>query len=76
MTTSSYKKEFTQLKVKPIKWKKFLKHNSPKQRTMGAALKKCIRCGRTHAHIQKYGLHLCRTCFRECAPHMGFKKYS
>ncbi|MBI2499262.1 30S ribosomal protein S14 [Candidatus Woesearchaeota archaeon] len=76
MTTSSYKKAYTQLKVKQTKWRKFIKHNAPKKRTTGAALKKCTRCGRTHAHIQKYGLNLCRTCFRECAPSLGFKKYS
>ncbi|MEK6839816.1 MAG: 30S ribosomal protein S14 [Nanoarchaeota archaeon] len=46
------------------------------KRTCGAALRKCRRCGRTHAHIQKYGLHLCRQCFREIAPSIGFKKYS
>ncbi|MEK6951585.1 MAG: 30S ribosomal protein S14 [Nanoarchaeota archaeon] len=53
-----------------------MKHNAPKKRTTGASLKKCVRCGRTHAHIQKYGLNLCRTCFRECAPSLGFKKYN
>ncbi len=76
MTTSNYRKGYTQLKAKPIIWKKFLKHNAPKKRSVGESLKKCIRCGRTHAHIQKYGLNLCRTCFREVAPSLGFKKYS
>lgn len=76
MTTSSYRKVYAQLKFKPAKWKKFLKHNSPKKRTTGEALKKCRRCGRTHGHIQKYNIHLCRQCFRENSKKIGFKKYS
>ena len=76
MTTSSYKKVYTQLKAKPVKWKKFLKHNRPKKRTTGEGLKKCKRCGRSGAHIQKYNINLCRQCFREKARSLGFKKYS
>ena len=34
-----------------------------------------IRCGRTGAHIRRYGLHLCRQCFREHATDLGFKQY-
>ena len=26
--------------------------------------------------IRKYGMHLCRQCFRDMAPELGFKKYS
>ena len=76
MTTSSYVKILKQLKSKPAKCAKFKKHNEPIKRTCGSALRKCRRCGRTHAHIQKYGLNLCRQCFREIAPGIGFKKYS
>ncbi|MBN2111523.1 30S ribosomal protein S14 [Candidatus Woesearchaeota archaeon] len=76
MTTSDYKKVFPQLKVKPAKLKKYIKHNAPKERKTGFNLKKCRRCGRTHAHISKYGLDLCRQCFREVAKKIGFKKYS
>jgi small subunit ribosomal protein S14 len=76
MTTSDFKKLFVQLKNKPAKLKKYLKHNAPKKRTTGSMLKKCKRCGRTGAHISKYGIHLCRQCFRETAKKMGFKKYS
>jgi small subunit ribosomal protein S14 len=76
MTTSDYRKAFTQLKVKPAKLQKYIKHNKPKNRSCGKALRKCRRCGRTGAHIQKYGLHLCRQCFREIAQEIGFKKYS
>jgi small subunit ribosomal protein S14 len=75
MTYSNFKKEFKQLKAKPAKMKKFLKHNAPKKRSCGISLKRCSRCGRTRAHIKKYGLDLCRQCFREIANKIGFKKY-
>jgi len=26
--------------------------------------------------VRKYGIYLCRQCFREIAPEMGFEKYS
>lgn len=74
MTYSDHRKVFKQLKAKPIKLKKFLKHNAPKKR-IGITTKKCRRCGRPDAHISSYGLHLCRTCFREIATDLGFKKY-
>lgn len=76
MTTSNYKKVFKQLKNKPVKLKKFIKHNAPKKRSVGELHHKCRRCGRTGAHISKYGLKLCRQCFREIAHDIGFKKYS
>ena len=76
MTTSNYKKVFKQLKRKTVKLKKFIKHNAPKPRTTGEMLNKCRRCGRTGAHISRYGLHLCRQCFREVAKKIGFQKYS
>jgi len=75
MTTSDYKKMFKQLLVKPAKLAKFIKHNQPKKREFGQSSKKCNLCGRTHAHVQKYGLHICRQCFRLNAKRMGFKKY-
>lgn len=75
MTYSNFKKAFKQLKTKPAKLKKFLKHNAPKQRSCGRNLKRCVRCGRTRAYIGKYGLGLCRQCFREIAQKIGFKKY-
>lgn len=76
MTASSYEKVFKQLKVKPPKLNKFIKHNKPKERSCGKSLKKCTRCGRNGGHINKYNLHLCRQCFREIATKIGFKKYS
>jgi small subunit ribosomal protein S14 len=76
MTVSNWKKILRQLKNKPAKLKKFLKHNKPKERKFGIASKKCEKCGRFGAHISSYGLNLCRQCFREIAKEIGFKKYS
>jgi len=76
MTYSDYKKMFKQLKAKPVKLQRFLKHNAPKVRKFGAHTKHCRRCGNVHAHIGKYGLNLCRRCFRDIAPRLSFKKYS
>jgi small subunit ribosomal protein S14 len=76
MTVSNWKKILKQLKRKPAKEKKFLKHNKPKERKFGIAKKKCEKCGRFGAHISAYGLNLCRHCFREMAEEIGFKKYS
>lgn len=76
MTYSDYKKMFKQLKAKPVKMQKYLKHNTPKPRKYGRATKKCRRCGRIRGHISKYGLGLCRGCFREIATSLGFKKFS
>jgi small subunit ribosomal protein S14 len=36
----------------------------------------CERCGRKRGIVRRYGMHLCRQCFREIAPELGFKKYS
>ncbi len=76
MTTSDYRKGMVQLESKPSKMKKFIKHNSPKKRTTGIGQRKCRKCGRYGAHIRSYDLHLCRTCFRDDAKLLGFKKYS
>ena len=76
MTTSNWKKMFTQLDFKPIKKQKYIKCNSPKERSCGVALRKCKNCGRMRGHINKYNLHLCCQCFREMATGLGFKKFS
>jgi len=36
---------------------------------------KCERCNTRAAVYKQYGLHLCRRCFREMAPKMGFEKH-
>jgi len=76
MTASDWKKILKQLRKKPAMMQKFLKHCKPKERKFGIASRKCERCGRFGAHINKYNLHLCRHCFRETAQELGFKKYS
>lgn len=76
MTTSDHTKVLSQIRGKKAKHEKYKKHNVPKKRAFGEMTKKCTRCGRTGAHISKYGLHLCRQCFRETAKSLGFKKYS
>ena len=76
MTYSDYRKVFKQLKAKPVKLEKYIKHNAPKKRTCGENINRCRRCGRTGGHINKYGLDLCRQCFREIATKIGFKKYN
>lgn len=76
MTAKDHKKVFKQLKVKQAKLKKFIKHNAPKKREFGMGSRKCKRCGRYRSHIRKYGLGLCRQCFRDIAQKIGFKKYS
>jgi small subunit ribosomal protein S14 len=75
MTVSSYTKAFKQLKNKPVKLARFMKHNKPKDRAFGRGIKQCIRCGNTRAHISKYDLKVCRRC-REIATKVGFKKYA
>jgi ribosomal protein S14 len=76
MSYSNYEKAFKQLNVKPAKLKKFIKHNSPKKRTFGIGVRRCLLCGRIGGHIRSYGLNLCRQCLRLNAKKMGFKKYS
>lgn len=76
MTTSDYRKALKQLKGKPGKYQKYLANNAPKKRSCGFTRYHCRRCGQTHAHIGKYGLNVCRLCFRDIATKIGFKKYS
>ncbi len=76
MTYSNYKKAFKQLKAKPLILEKYNKHNKPKERSCGRTKYRCTRCGRMRGIVRKYGLMLCRQCFREIATKIGFKKYS
>lgn len=76
MTASDWRKVLNQLKDKPEKMAKFLKHNKPKERKFGITTKLCEKCRRFGAHISSYGLNLCRQCFREIAEEIGFRKYS
>lgn len=76
MTASDWKKMLKQLRNKPAKSEKFIKHCKPKDRKIGISAQKCEKCGRFGAHIGSYGLNLCRHCFREIAVEIGFRKYS
>ncbi len=75
MSYGDYRKMLKQLDTKPEKKSKYLKHNAPKERSCGINRKKCRRCGRIRGHVDKYGLNLCRQCFRDTAQSLGFKKY-
>lgn len=76
MTVKSHTKMFKQLNAKPDKKKKYVKHNKPIVRSFGKYTKKCERCLSSHGLISKYGIKMCRQCFRENAHELGFKKYS
>ena len=76
MTVSSYKKMLKQVRAKPQKMIRFNKFNKPKERKFGKNVKCCSRCGNTRAHIGKYGINLCRRCFKDVATKIGFRKYS
>jgi len=45
------------------------------KRRFGKGAHKCERCGTFRGVIRKYGLNICRRCFREVAEKLGFKKY-
>jgi small subunit ribosomal protein S14 len=76
MTTSTHEKVMAQVANKPAKLKRFMKFCVPKKRKVGISTRKCRRCGQHAAHIRKYGLNLCRACFREIATKIGFRQYS
>ena len=76
MTTTDHSKVLQQIQGKPGKMAKYKKYSIPKDRPQSDLKKKCVRCGRTGGHISKYGLHLCRQCFRDIATKIGFKKYN
>lgn len=74
MTAKNYNKVFKQLDSKPAKKAKYEKHNAPKEREYGRGVTRCEFCGTTRGHISKYGLNICRRCFRLNATKLGFKK--
>jgi ribosomal protein S14 len=76
MTTSHHTKVLKQIGKKPGKFAKYKKHNVPKDREFGANTKRCKHCGNPHGHVGKYGIRLCRRCFRDYANELGFKQYS
>ena len=40
----------------------------------GKGTRNCKRCGTHRGIIRRYGLFICRRCFREIAESLGFKK--
>ena len=46
-----------------------------KDRKYGKGSRYCSRCGTHGGLVRRYGLNLCRQCFREVAPRLGFKKF-
>lgn len=46
-----------------------------KVKKCGKTLRPCRRCGVYGPVIRKYGLMICRQCFREVAAGLGFKKF-
>lgn len=75
MTTSNWQKMFTQLNAKPVTKAKYIKHNAKKARSCGRSNHACVSCGSFRAFNGKYGLNLCRKCFRDYAHTLGFKKF-
>ncbi len=37
--------------------------------------RKCRMCGNNKGLVRKYGLYLCRRCFKDSAAQLGFRKY-
>ena len=52
------------------------KDRTRQRKKMGKGSRICVRCGTHQAIIRKYGLNMCRRCFRETAETIGFRKYS
>ncbi|MEK6982554.1 MAG: 30S ribosomal protein S14 [Candidatus Micrarchaeota archaeon] len=48
---------------------------SLEEKFKGKAFRMCRSCGNARGLIRKYDLRLCRRCFREIGPSIGFKKY-
>lgn len=52
------------------------KGNKKKVRSKKIREYSCKFCGTRKGMVRKYGLMICRRCFKDNAPAMGFKKYS
>jgi small subunit ribosomal protein S29e len=49
--------------------------NAHPKKGKGAPSRRCRVCSTTRGVIRKYGLDICRRCFREQAADIGFVKY-
>ncbi|MCK4237759.1 MAG: 30S ribosomal protein S14 [Candidatus Lokiarchaeota archaeon] len=47
----------------------------PSNKKYGKGQRVCRRCGTHRAIIRRYGLFICRRCFREIAKDIGFKRF-
>ncbi len=74
MPASTWENMLKQSGHKHGKLLKILKHNKPKERKFGKGARRCQRCGRYDGIIRRYGLMLCKDCFKEVAPLLGFAK--
>jgi len=45
------------------------------ERYKGKGKRICRNCGNARGLIRKYGLGICRRCFRDMAESIGFRKY-
>lgn len=44
-------------------------------RYRGKGTRKCRFCGNARGMVRKYGLQVCRRCFREVGESIGFRKF-
>jgi ribosomal protein S14 len=59
----------------PKKIKQIAKGARGKKIRKGTEKRQCRRCGNSRGLIHRYGLRICRRCFREVAEAIGFHKY-
>ena len=74
--SKNFNKVLNQLKNKPGKMAKFLKHNSPKERKYGRLKSACRFTKNTHGVLGQYGIKMNRRLFRLSAKEIGFKKFN
>ena len=62
------------INVGKTKKERFMRHNVPRARKYGRNVTRCPRCHSSWGVVSKYGLNLCRRCFRNVAHELGFRK--
>jgi len=50
------------------------KDSQAPEKNSGHGMNKCQICGRKQGLVRQHNIMLCRQCFRETAPKIGFKK--
>ncbi|MCX6767480.1 MAG: 30S ribosomal protein S14 [Candidatus Micrarchaeota archaeon] len=56
--------------AKKVEWSKKIEMSHKRR-----GKRMCRICGNCRGLIRKYGLRMCRKCFRERAEQIGFRKY-